>query len=281
MKIFEIIVRCAALILIMAAIGLSGCSKETDEPTPEFKEVAVDLGTHQLKAYSYSNNSKYLVVFESGLGDDHGVWKVKNIPSRISASADVLLYDRAGYGRSDKITNSRGISRLADELNQVIDRLANGKKVVLVGHSLGGMIIRDYAIKHPTKTAALLFVDSSHELSNNPTQEEEDEAYDLFKGEYGANYGGTLEIRELVENVQYLATLPNLPDIPVIALTSMRIDAENDAEDKQLWYDSKEALKRGVSDFTHITTTKSGHYIMLTEPELVIENIELLLSKLP
>ena len=47
------------------------------------------------------------------------------------------------------------------------------------------------------------------------------------------------------------------------------------------WFNSKEALRNGVTDFTHITTTKSGHYIMLSEPNLVITNIQTLLSKLP
>ena len=271
----------SSILVVVITLSLWGCSSEDIGPKLRLTESFVNMGSHKLKAYSYSNDSKYMVVFESGLGDDHGVWRVKNIPSIISASADILLYDRAGYGASDQNTNVRGIDRLSDELNEVIDQLANGKKVVLVGHSLGGMIIRDYAIKFPSKTAALLFVDASHELYNNPTQGEEDMAYNHYKGEYGANFGGTLEARELVENVQYMASLPNLPDIPVVALTSMRIDAQNDAEDKQLWFDSKEALKDGVSDFTHITTTNSGHHIMLDEPDLVIDNIELLLSKLP
>ena len=75
--------------------------------------------------------------------------------------------------------------------------------------------------------------------------------------------------------------MPNLPDVPVIAITSMKIDAEHDMADRQLWYDSKESLKAGVTDFTHITTIKSGHFIQLDEPKLVLENIKLLLSKLP
>ncbi len=282
MKIVEYIALWASLILVgVITISLSGCSKDDIGPKLQLAESTVNLGTHQLKAYSYSNNSKYLIIFESGLGDDHGVWRVNNMTDIISTSADILLYDRAGYGASDHNSYARGIDKLSEELNEVIDQLADGKKVVLVGHSLGGMIIRDYAIKYPSKTAALVFVDASHELYNNPTQEEEDMAHNHFKGEFGANFGGTFEARELVENAQYMASLPDLPDVPVVALTSMRVDAQHDADDKQLWFDSKEALKNGVSDFTHITTINSGHYIMLDEPNLVIDNIQLLLSKLP
>jgi len=40
-------------------------------------------------------------------------------------------------------------------------------------------------------------------------------------------------------------------------------------------------LKTGVTDFTHVATTKSGHFIMIDEPNLVIDNFKLLISKLP
>jgi hypothetical protein len=49
----------------------------------------------------------------------------------------------------------------------------------------------------------------------------------------------------------------------------------------QLRYESIESLKVGLTDFTHITTVNSGHYIQLEEPELVLSNIKLLLSKFP
>jgi pimeloyl-ACP methyl ester carboxylesterase len=56
------------------------------------------------------------------------------------------------------------INKLRSELEIVIDLFSNGTKVILIGHSLGGMIIRDFAIKTPSKIAALRFVDASHEM---------------------------------------------------------------------------------------------------------------------
>ena len=221
------------------------------------------------------------MVFENGLGNTHEVWQDQRILKRLSVSADILLYDRAGYGGSESSTIPRGISQLGDELSQVIDQVADGRKVVLVGHSLGGMIIRDYAIKNPEKTAAILFVDSSHEIYNKFTQEEEDDIYEKVNASMGEFFGGTMEARELREDVEYMSGLPNLPDVPIIAVISMRLEPGQDQANKQLWYDSKEAMREGVSDFTHITTTKSGHWIMLDEPDLVVDNIEVLLSKLP
>jgi hypothetical protein len=78
-----------------------------------------------------------------------------------------------------------------------------------------------------------------------------------------------------------MATLPNLPDIPVIVLTSMKVDEVQTPADRQVWYDAHELLGNGITDFTHIATTKSGHYIMRDEPDLVIDNIKSLITKLP
>ena len=248
---------------------------------PAFTETQVDLTTHKLTAYSYIKNTKYLVVFESGLGDASAVWTEKNIHTQVAPLTDVVLYDRAGYGKSAKGPAPRDINKLRTELETLINKFANGRKVILVAHSLGGMIIRDYAIKNPAKTAALLFVEPSHELYNHPTQTEEDLIYNTLNTAYGADFGGTMEARQLIEDSQYMQGLSNLPYVPVIVLTSMKTDAQHTAADSQNWFAAHEALKTGVTGFTHLTTTNSSHYIQREEPGLVIDNIKLLLSKLP
>lgn len=272
---------------IIAKIGLSlfftfvSCDKDSDKNTETLKETKVDVGTHKLAAYSIIHNSKYLVVFESGLGDGHAVWDEKKIPIKLNAKLDVLTYDRAGYGNSEKDSKPRNINQLRSELETVINNFSNGRKVILIGHSLGGMIIRDYAVKNPSKVAGLLFIDPSHEYYNQLSQDEEDMLYNACKTNYGADSGAAREARELIEDSQYMTTLPHLPNIPVIVISSLKVDASTSESDKQKWFKAHELLKDGVTDFTHITTTKSGHYIMNDEPDLVIGNFNLLLSKLP
>lgn len=267
-------------ILIKIAITIilfSSCSKNDENP---FLEKQINLSKHKIDTYSIINNSKFLIAFENGLGDDHSVWITKNISIQISSKADVLLYDRAGYGKSETGPEPRNISKLSSELDSILNSFSNGKKLILVGHSLGGMIIRDYAIKNPAKVAALLFVDPSHEAYNNPTQSDEDMLYNSFYSTYGAKAGATMEARELIEDSQYMKTLSNLPNIPITILSSMKIDATHTTDDRSKWYNAHELLKAGVSDFTHIRTIHSGHYIMLDEPNLIIENLNSLISKL-
>lgn len=268
------------LLFLTVFIWLTSCDKTTVEPD-NFATSMVNLSTHQLATFSSINNTKYLIVFEAGLGDDHTVWNQKNLPATIRTKQDVLLYDRAGYGKSEKGPAPRDIATLSSELDHVITQFAKGRKVVLVGHSLAGMIMRDYAVKHPDQVAGILFVDPSHEAYNNPSQEQEDMIYNTFLKSYGANFGATMEARQLIEDAQYLTTLGDMPDVPTIVLTSMKEDASHNATDRQNWHNAHELFKKGVKDFTHITTINSGHYIFLDEPNLVLDNLNLLLSKLP
>jgi pimeloyl-ACP methyl ester carboxylesterase len=274
------------LVTIITIFLFSSCSKNNNDDLVSFKEVKIDLITHKLETYSITKNSKYLLVFESGCGDGHSVWCEKNIINEISKHSDVLLYDRAGYEKSDKGPAPRCINSLEIELDSVINHYLNNRKVILIGHSLGGLVIRDFAIKNPDKTAAILFVDPTHELYNTPNQSVEDTLYNTFKRAYGSYFGGSMEVRELIEDLEYTSTLPNLPDVPVVVLTSMKQDFNNNYSDsiygasRQVWFNAHEQLGNGVTDFTHISTTNSGHYIMRDEPNLVIDNIESLISKI-
>lgn len=269
------------ILTFLVTVLLTVSCKKSDDPTPSFTETKIDLNTHKLMSFSAIKNTRYLVVFESGAGNDHTVWTEKAVASQINSNFDVLMYDRAGYGKSENGPTPRNINRLRSELESVINKFSNGRKVILIGHSLGGLIIRDYAIKNPLKTAALLFVDPSHEFYNKPSQTDEDLLYETAKNAGGANSGVALEIREFIEDLKYTSALPSLPNVPVIVLTSMQLDATHSSSDKLIFYNAHELLKNGVTDFTHIVTTKSGHFIMLDEPALVIDNFNLLISKLP
>lgn len=286
-KLHKAIIRLLCLLtFIIYTFSFVSCSDDDKKVSQEYPGTVIDLGIHKLMTYIVSKKSKYLVVFESGHGNDHTSWYSTGKSSEILSisnflDSDVLLYDRAGYGKSESDTEPRNINKLRSELEKVIDKFANDRKVILVGHSLGGLIIRDFAIKNPKKVAGLVFVDASHEKYNHFSQSQIDSFYNTYKAAYGENSGIALETLQLIEDFKYMEGLPNLPDVPVIAITSMKIDAEHDSADRQLWYDSKESLKTGVKDFTHIKTIKSGHFIQLDEPKLVLGNIRLLLSKLP
>jgi pimeloyl-ACP methyl ester carboxylesterase len=75
----------------------------------------------------------------------------------------VVLYDRAGLGWSDAGPWPRSAGRIADELHQLLQAAGIPAPYLLVGHSLGGLVVRLYAARHPDAVAGMVLVDSTPE----------------------------------------------------------------------------------------------------------------------
>ncbi|MEW2473601.1 alpha/beta hydrolase [Micromonospora gifhornensis] len=84
-------------------------------------------------------------------------------------SVRVVTYDARGHGRSSCMAlPTATLAQLGDDLAAVLDTVSSGGgRVVLVGHSMGGMTIMEYAHRHPEhfarRTAGLLFVSTTAE----------------------------------------------------------------------------------------------------------------------
>lgn len=138
-------------------------------PSPiETITTRIDVGGYELHTQT-RGLGKHTIVFEAGAGDNSNVWTNSGIFEEMAKDNQVIIYDRAGYATSDLATNDvpRDINQLAKELHEVITQLATQKEVILVGHSLGGPIIRAYTRDHPEKVEGLFFIDPSHEDVEN------------------------------------------------------------------------------------------------------------------
>lgn len=119
------------------------------------------LGT-RLAAYT-SGGGDPAVVFISGLGDPGSVWQP--VVERLENVGTLLSYDRAGIGESDDLTPeeasaARPASWAAEQLHELLSCTHANRRVVLVGHSLGGQIADAFAIKWPGLVAGLVLVDA-------------------------------------------------------------------------------------------------------------------------
>jgi pimeloyl-ACP methyl ester carboxylesterase len=72
-----------------------------------------------------------------------------------------LADDRAGFGGSDDDPQTRSLQRFVADLATMLDRVGATAPVVLVGASLGGAILRQFAATHPRRVAGLVFVDAA------------------------------------------------------------------------------------------------------------------------
>lgn len=278
--------------LLTALLLFISCSRDDDNDNhvkTVFTEKKIQVGDYTLASYSVCNDSEYLIVFESGAGDETDVWRFKNMNDSTMGLADVanrlqdvVIYDRAGIGNSSLDNSERTIEKMSKDLEAVIDVYAGNRKIILVGHSLGGLIIRDYAIKNSIKIAGVLFIDPTHEKGIDFSQEQLDMEYSYIVDTLGLgpDHGGAKEILALPKNLEYMATLSTLPDVPVVVLTSMMLmpDFGLDEVAREKWYNGHKSLGEGVTDFTQKRTMK-GHYIWLEDPQFVLDNLTLLIKK--
>ena len=104
-----------------------------------------------------------LVVLEAGLGMSGLYWGL--VHHAISPHARVVAYERAGFGASTPDADQRDLARLADDLQTVIDAFPH-RRLVLVGHSWGGPIVRTAAatrLAQGKPVTGLVLVDQSDE----------------------------------------------------------------------------------------------------------------------
>jgi pimeloyl-ACP methyl ester carboxylesterase len=106
-----------------------------------------------------------LLVMIHGWGMERRTWN--RARAILSQRYEVAAYDLAGLGQS-KAPPDRdyGLERLSDQLLAVLEA-AGRRKVVLVGHSIGGMIVQTFCRRHAAllgeRIAGIVLVNTTHE----------------------------------------------------------------------------------------------------------------------
>jgi pimeloyl-ACP methyl ester carboxylesterase len=114
-----------------------------------------------------SGSGSPVIVLDAGLGNDGLIWG--RVQPALAKTTRVCSYDRAGFGWSDALPPPRDADHIATELHGLLAAAQITGPVVLMGHSIAGIYMRDYATRYPENVAGLIFVDASTPLQNrNP-----------------------------------------------------------------------------------------------------------------
>lgn len=239
----------------------------------------VSVGGHPLHV-AQAGAGPYTVVFEAGFASDLSVWR--KVAPEVAKKAAVLVYSRAGYGKSparpQPLSMEQSVAELADVLRQ---RKVEGP-LILVGHSYGGFLIRYFAATHPQRVAGLVFVDPADEgleavlKRHDPVRLQQDQR--MLAASIPAKWQGELQTVQAILDAGKLPVMPALPDVPAVLLTSVQARAGSDffQETPAVVKIKRERHAAFIGQFSsgaHVFTPNSGHGIQMQEPELVIAAI--------
>jgi pimeloyl-ACP methyl ester carboxylesterase len=120
----------------------------------------VDIGGYRLHMHVEGEGTR-TVILDAGAGGIGLSWElVRPVIAKVSR---VVVYDRSGLGWSDPSPYPRDVYTMAVELHTLLNNAHIPGPYILVGHSLGGPIARQFAAKYPTEVSGLVMVDSAHE----------------------------------------------------------------------------------------------------------------------
>ena len=251
------------------------------------------------------------VVFESGAAASRSLWAL--VQPLVGQWSRAIVYDRSGFGRSAPDPGSRTLGRMADDLGELLDHFGDGP-YVLVGHSAGGPIVRTAAAAAPGRITGLVLVDPTDEgwdtlftpafrrterrsvtvtlavarmkllhmfFRSITAQLPQDARRDMQREGFTTRAMRTFAAQQrtyLDELSEYRGTPPDLGTLPVTVISAGLggggIDEGSRTAINEAHARSAARSPRGC----HVVATESNHYVILSEPHLVADEIRCLLG---
>ena len=106
-------------------------------------------------------------VFIHGFGGQAEQWNYQL--QKFSLENRVIALDLRGHGLSDKPRRGYDMDQLIADLETALTLLKVKGKFILVGHSFGGAIATEYALKHPDRVDRLVIMATAGEFKLQPT----------------------------------------------------------------------------------------------------------------
>ncbi|TDL82722.1 alpha/beta fold hydrolase [Peribacillus frigoritolerans] len=239
------------------------------------KEMNVQVRDFKMHAKLYGEKKGCpTVIMDAGYGDYSKAWT--SIIPEVSKVTEVLVFDRAGLGKSERSAHPRTSIEMVKELKELLLKLNINGPYILVGHSFGGVNARVFASQYPHEVAGLILIDSTPENYKErflPTMSKEfQEAYYnqfVYEGTYEEFKNSLYQLKETKRNL----------DIPAIILSAGK-KAHYSTHSQELWNEMQKEMLDIFMRSEMIIASNSAHYIQHDEPEVVINSIKRLISKL-
>jgi len=233
--------------------------------------------------YEVRGKGDTALIFLHGWCGDRVWWK--NQADAFAADYRVVTLDQAGHGESGKDRKKWSVDGLADDVQSIVKELGL-KRVILVGHSMGGPVALAAAKRLPGTVVAVIGVDTLHNAEFKWPEEQSKkflEGFEAdFKGTMHAGLKGMLPEKADPELVKWITTRAVAQD-PKMALGYMqdmsRIDPKtllkeakvpvrciNSGPGTQFAIPTATDVNKKYADFKAVIIEGVGHFPMLEKP---------------
>jgi pimeloyl-ACP methyl ester carboxylesterase len=281
------------LTLLLTACSAPAPTSQPPTPTPTPSGM-VDVGGYEL-FYQCSGQGSPTVILEAGLGGGSGAWA--RVIAGVAETTRVCAYDRANIGRSDEARTPRTFRDAARDLHALLGTARIGGPYILVGHSLGGELVRVFADQYPEEVAGIIQVDAAHPdlgsrlLAGLPPESADEPEGVVFLRRFltwasdsnGSAYPNPEGWDTQASNAQVRTTKPlgdlplvvisRSPDSPLFAAGTPPLPTETNARLLQIWQDLQVELAGLSTNSAHVMAVRAGHQIPNEEPALVVDAI--------
>ena len=148
-----------SLIFFAMLQGVANAQSPPKEPAPG---TLVGVGGHRLHLRCIGpTDSRITVVLEAGGGGFSSHWT--RVQALLAPRLRSCAYDRAGLGWSEPGPVPRTMRQEVFELHELLRVAGVQRPLVLVGQSLGGVLVRMYLERYGSDVAGVVLVDPTHE----------------------------------------------------------------------------------------------------------------------
>ncbi len=127
-------------------------------------DAQVNVGNHKLHTVCQGSGGP-TVILEAGSGTDLSTWS--KVQPEIAKFTRVCSYSRAGLGKSSIPNNTiqfdapKTMNDLHILLNNPLIRINSPSPYILVGHSYGGLYVRNFLEQYPNEVAGMVLVEAT------------------------------------------------------------------------------------------------------------------------
>ncbi len=123
------------------------------------------------------------IIFLHGFLENHEMWK--NVVNALPRAYRKICLDLPGHGKSDNIGYIHTMEEMADLVKALIDH-KKLRKVILVGHSMGGYVALAFAERYPEHIKGVVLMNSTASADSTSKQKDRDRAIKLVKENHKA-----------------------------------------------------------------------------------------------